>query len=180
MAPAVEKTCKPRAAPTEPYKRGIHPPKPSKEAPKTSAMAVQNTKRQNLMLNDWMNVFAFIDTHLGLSQQNVTHHFKILATGPLIFFQQTLSRNLQKRGELEACISSNPSALSSKHECVVTRPDVKRGLVPWVSQIERKGETVTGDMLIEKCSWLEKEFGVPEEERLTGHGWLVLFLKTWV
>ncbi|KAF8174437.1 hypothetical protein K438DRAFT_1488151, partial [Mycena galopus ATCC 62051] len=122
--------------------------------------------RRHLTTFDWLNVFAFVDEHPDMSQEDVTKHFRTLATGPLIFSQETLSRNLRKRAEIEERAKKNPSALSSKRDRVVTRPDVERGLVLWVAQIEGKGETVTGDMLIEKRGRLEDAFGVPEEERL--------------
>ncbi|KAJ7815695.1 hypothetical protein B0H14DRAFT_2375147 [Mycena olivaceomarginata] len=175
-----EKTRKHRPAPTEPYKTGVRPPKPGKDAPKTSAKPVADGKRRNLTTFDWLNVFAFIDDHLAMSQEDVTKHFRTLATGLLIFVQETLSRNLKRRAELEARAKSNPSGLSSKRERVVTRPDVERGLVMWVAQIEGKNETVTGDMLIEKRRRLEDAFGVPEEEQLRNGGWLQSFLKMYV
>ncbi|KAJ7314201.1 hypothetical protein DFH08DRAFT_641180, partial [Mycena albidolilacea] len=142
------------------------PPKPGKDAPKTSAKLVADGKWRNLTTFDWLNVFAFIDN----DPEDVTKHFRTLAMGPLIFFQETLSRNPKRRAELEARAKSNPLGLSSKRERVVTRPDVERGLVMWVAQIEGKNEMVTGDMLIEKHRRLEDAFGVPEEERLRNGG----------
>ncbi|KAF8172165.1 hypothetical protein K438DRAFT_1772800 [Mycena galopus ATCC 62051] len=133
-----EKTRKPRAAPSEPYKRGDRLPKPPKDAPKTSAKPVEDKKRRHLTTFDWLNVFAFVDEHPDMSQADVTKHFRTLATGPLIFSQETLSRNLRKRAEIEERAKKNPSALSSKRDRVVTRPDVERGLVLWVAQIEGK------------------------------------------
>jgi hypothetical protein len=44
--------------------------------------------------------------------------------------------------------------------------------------MEGKGETVTGDMLIEKRRRLENAFNVPEEERLRNGGWLGSFCAT--
>ncbi|KAJ7263550.1 hypothetical protein C8J57DRAFT_981617, partial [Mycena rebaudengoi] len=109
----------------------------------------------NLTLYDWMNVFAFVDEHPRMSQQSITEHFRSLQTGALVFSQETLSRKLKMRTVLEERFNQNPTALSSKRERVVTRLDVDRGLVLWVQQIEGKGETVTGDMLIEKRRRLE-------------------------
>ncbi|KAJ7867872.1 hypothetical protein B0H14DRAFT_2346770 [Mycena olivaceomarginata] len=129
-------------------------PKPQKDAPRTSAQPVQDSKRKNLTLYDWMNVFAFPGCHHS--------SFQNLHTGALVFSQETLSRKLKMCSKLEARVNSNPTALSSKREHTVTRPDVERGLVLWVQQMEGKGETVTGDMLIEKRRRLENAFNVPE------------------
>ncbi|KAJ7889326.1 hypothetical protein B0H14DRAFT_3711070, partial [Mycena olivaceomarginata] len=131
-----EKTRKPRAAPAQPYKRGVRPPKPQKDAPRTSARPVQDSKRKNLTLYDWMNVLAFVDDHPGMSQDAITAHFKTLHTGALVFSQETLSRKLKMRSKLEAHVNSNPTALSSKRERTVTRPDVERGLVLWMPTLE--------------------------------------------
>jgi hypothetical protein len=131
------------------------------------------------MLHDWMTVFAFCDTHTDMNQQVVSAHFKGLKDGALEFSQETLSQKLAKRSELEARVHSNPNALSMKRECVVTRPDVERVLVLWVEHmIEEKGETVTGEMLIEKRSRFENQFDVPEEQRLKNGGWVASFLRT--
>ncbi|KAJ7670534.1 hypothetical protein B0H17DRAFT_1141763 [Mycena rosella] len=177
MPPPIEKTRKPRAKPAEPYRRGEQPKK-DKNTPKTSAQPVQDDKRWLLTLADWLVVYAFVDEHPNMTQEAVTNHFKTLATGPLIFSQETLSRRLKQRGEVETRVTSNPTALFSKRKRIVTHPDVERGLVMWVAQIEGKGETVTGDMLVEKRRWLEEAFDVPNEQRLSNCGWLGSFLKT--
>jgi hypothetical protein len=122
-----------------------------------------------------INVFAYCDLHL---EKEISDHFKGLATGALEFSQETLSRKLAKRSELEARVNSNPNALSMKRERIVTRTDVeRRALVLWVEHMESKGETVTGDMLIEKCARFEKEFDVPEEQKLRNGGSVGSFLK---
>ncbi|KAJ7861115.1 hypothetical protein B0H14DRAFT_3619970, partial [Mycena olivaceomarginata] len=171
MAPEV-KTRKPRPPPSKPYTRGPGKPKPSgKDAPRTSARPANDTRRKQLTLHDWMTVFAFCDTHRAMSQQEVSEHFKGLKDGALLFSQETLSRKLAMRSELENRVNSNPNALSMKQERVVTRPDVERALVLWVEHmVEEKGETVTGDMLMEKRARFEEQFDVPEEQRLKNKG----------
>jgi hypothetical protein len=44
--------------------------------------------------------------------------------------------------------------------------------------MEGKGETVSGAMLREKRHCFEQMFNVPEDERLTGEGWVAPFCKT--
>ncbi|KAG2114090.1 hypothetical protein BD769DRAFT_1489751 [Suillus cothurnatus] len=78
------------------------------------------TTRKNLTLNDWLVVFAYIDTHPHQSQAEIVLHFENELTGVLAFSQSALSRALKRRPELEARINSNPNALSSKRPCVVS------------------------------------------------------------
>ncbi|KAJ7679949.1 hypothetical protein B0H17DRAFT_1138859 [Mycena rosella] len=102
---------------------------------------------EKISLSDWLQVFSFVDKHPSMTQKEVVTHFRTLATGALVFSQETLSRKLNpaKRQELEARVGSNPTALSSKRERVVTRPDVERAMILWVQSMEDdKGETVTG------------------------------------
>ncbi|KAJ6622038.1 hypothetical protein B0H10DRAFT_2015070 [Mycena sp. CBHHK59/15] len=113
-----------------------------------------------------MTVFSFVDKHPAMTQQDIANHFKTLHTGSLDFTQETLSRKLKQRPELEKRANSHPNALSMKRDRVVTRPDVERALVLWVDHMGAKGETVTGDMLIEKRARFETEFHVPDEQRL--------------
>ncbi|KIK24662.1 hypothetical protein PISMIDRAFT_74578, partial [Pisolithus microcarpus 441] len=66
-----------------------------KDAPATSARPTIHASRKNLTLNDWLTVFAYIDSHPTLPQANVVDHFKTLPSGALIFTQSTLSRKLK-------------------------------------------------------------------------------------
>jgi len=66
--------------------------------------------------------------------------------------------------------------LSSKRARIVTRPDVERALVLWVRHmLETKKETVSGPMLREKRKRFEDLLGVPDDERLSGEGWVAPF-----
>ncbi|KIJ52173.1 hypothetical protein M422DRAFT_243772 [Sphaerobolus stellatus SS14] len=128
-----------------------------KDAPKMTAKPIKQRSRENLTLHDWLTVFAFVDNHPGMSQDEI----------------------LKNREELEARADETPNALSSKRRCIVTRPDVKKALYLWVKQMEVKGETVSGPMLLTKCGRFENAFDVPEEERLTGDGWLTPFCRAY-
>jgi len=162
-----------------PYQR--HPKKPKvKDTPVTSAQpAAHAATRQNLTLNDWLTVFAYIDAHPAILQCDVVNHFKSLQSGALIFTPSTLSQKLKECSTLEARINDNPSALSSKRPHIVTRPDVDRALFLWVRHMEEKGEQVNGPMLKAKRQKFEELFEVPEEEKLLGDGWLTSFCKTY-
>ena len=61
-----------------PYQR--HPKKPKvKDTPVTSAQpAARAATCQNLTLNDWLTVFAYIDVHPAILQRDVVNHFKSL------------------------------------------------------------------------------------------------------
>jgi hypothetical protein len=120
-------TRKPREKPA-PYKQ--------RSETVTSAKPHKVTTRKNLTLNDWLVVFAYIDTHPHQSQAETVLHFEKELTGALAFSQSALSRTLKRRPELEARINSNPNALSSKCPRVVTRPDVERALFTWVKHME--------------------------------------------
>ena len=75
---------------------------------------------------------------------------------------------------MEARIHSNSNALSSKQPCVITRPDVGCALWLWVQHMEQKQEVVNSGMLMAKWAVFE-ELDVPEDERLTGAGWIQSF-----
>ena len=152
-------------------------PKTPRKAPASSAISAKSRQHKNLTINDWLTVFAYIDNHPGISQASVCSHFRSLVDGALEFNQGTLSRKLKKREDLEAYATSFPNAASTKHERIVTCPDVDRALYLWVKSMEAKGEIVTGSMLCSKRGFFEKEFGVPEEARLQGEGWLASFKK---
>jgi hypothetical protein len=66
-----------------------------------------------------------VDEHPGITQTAVVKHFSTRPEGVLVFNQATLSQNLKRQAELEEQVDSNPNALSSKHICVVTCPDVE-------------------------------------------------------
>jgi hypothetical protein len=177
MAMAPDRVRKPRNKPA-PYASKPGPKgKRVKEQPATSAKQQVDAKRDNLTLQDWLTVFAFIDDHPSLGQSAVVAHFKGRAEGALVFTQSTLSRKLKTRPELEARVGSNPNALSSKRPRVVTCPEVERALVLWMRSMEEKGETVNGPMLLEKRQRFEKSFSIPDEQCLQGDGWIASFCK---
>jgi hypothetical protein len=172
------RTRKPREKPV-PYKRRSQTTAKNKDAPTTSAKPDKITTRKNLTLNDWLTVFAYIDTHPNQSQAEIVAHFEKELTGALAFSQSALSRAVKRRAELEARVDSNPNALSSKRPRIVTRPDVEQALFKWVKHMEVKGETVNGPMLRAKRAKFEEEFDVPKEERLSGDGWVSSFCRTY-
>jgi hypothetical protein len=143
-------------------------PKTSRKVPASSAISAKSRQHKNLTINDWLTVFAFIDSHPGISQTGVCNHFHSLIDGALEFNQATLSRKLKKREGLEAYATSFPNAASTKRERIVTCPDVDRALYLWVKSMEAKGEIVTGSMLCTKQQFFEQELGVPEEAQLKG------------
>ncbi|KAG2129524.1 hypothetical protein BD769DRAFT_1454445, partial [Suillus cothurnatus] len=112
-------TRKPREKPA-PYKQRSETVTKNKDAPATSAKPHKVTTRKNLTLNDWLVVFAYIDTHPHQSQAEIVLHFEKELIGALAFSQSALSRALKRRPELEARINSNPNALSSKRPRVVS------------------------------------------------------------
>ena len=112
-------------------------------------------------------------------EKKVVNYFRNWAEGPLIFSQSMLSRNLQKWKELEDHVQSHPNALSYKHAQIVTQLDIEKALVLWVHYMEEKGEIINGPMLQEKWACYEKEFDVPEDEHLSGVGWIAPFCKVY-
>ena len=92
--------CKPRTS-TVPYKYHSQQKLVDKDSPKTTAKPIMKRK-ENLMLHDWMTVFAFINKHPGISQDAIVNHFKHCTEGVLIFDQSTLSQKLKNRLVLEA------------------------------------------------------------------------------
>ena len=92
-----------------------------------------------------------------VGQKATAQNFKDLKIGCLTFSQPALSWNLKKRADLEAWVNANPSALSSKWEWIVTRPDVEWALIKWRKHMEERGKLVTGAMLSEKQARYEKQ-----------------------
>ncbi|KIK10908.1 hypothetical protein PISMIDRAFT_123701 [Pisolithus microcarpus 441] len=90
------------------------------DAPWTSAQLPATSSHQNLTLSDWMTVYSYVDSHPNASQVDIVQHFSSLATGALLFNQSTLSWKLHDHLKMEACIDTNPLALSSKRPWVVT------------------------------------------------------------
>ena len=169
---------KPRDKPG-PYNRQPKRPKPTTNAPKTSAKPNEKSHRENLTLHDWLTVFTYMDTHPNMVQGDIVRHFATRIEGALVFTQSTLSWKVKSQDQLQAWTESNPNALSGKCARVVTRPDVERALVLWVKHMEKKRETVNGPMLRVKREKFEAEFGVPENERLRGDGWVASFCKAY-
>jgi hypothetical protein len=170
-----ERTRKLRDKP-KPYTSKPGPKAPWK-APATSSISAKDRRRKNLTVNDWLTVFAFIDTHPGISQASVCNHFCSLADGALVFNQATLSQKLKKREDVKAYATSFPNAVSTRHERIVACPDVDWALYLWVKSMEAKGEIVTGSMLCTKRLFFERELGVLEDAQLKGGGWLASFKK---
>ena len=156
---------KPRDKPG-PYNRQPKKPKPTTNAPKTSAKPNKKSHRENLTLHDWLTVFTYVDAHPNMVQGDIVRHFATCIEGALIFTQSTLSQKVKSRDQLQAWTESNPNALFKKRARVVTRPDVEWALVLWVKHMEEKCETVNGPMLQVKREKFEAKFGVPENERL--------------
>ena len=139
--------------------------------PSTLSAATANlkkTSRENLTLQDWLDVFQFIDTHPGMSQGNIVKYFTTHPDHPLKFNQSTLSRKVKSRADLEERANSTPTALKSKRKRIVTRPDVERALVKRFQHMKKRGETISGPMLMEKRRRFEERFEVPDSERLKG------------
>jgi hypothetical protein len=91
----VEKVRKPRAKPAPYARKPGSKGKLAKSQPKTSGKSTTE-HRHNLTLQDWLTVFAFIDVHPFLSQEEVVAHFLSLEQGALKFTQSALSRKIKK------------------------------------------------------------------------------------
>ncbi|KAI0688804.1 hypothetical protein C8T65DRAFT_551116, partial [Cerioporus squamosus] len=136
----------------------------------SAAQDTPSSTRQSLTLGDWLNVFRFIDDHPHMTQNQVVKHFGSLKTGRLVFTQGALSKNLKRRGELEKQSDGCANAVSMKRRRVVTAPEVDTALEMWTKNMEARGETYTGGMLVEKRRRFEEQLGIPEERRLKGQG----------
>ncbi|KAF9233029.1 hypothetical protein BU15DRAFT_80530 [Melanogaster broomeanus] len=148
--------CKPYAkhALYKPCKPGVAM---NKDSPQSASQPLSSHQKSNLTLHDWLTVFAYVDAHLGISQDVIVQHFKTYADGTLIFDQSTLSCKLRDREKLEA----------------------HHALFLWVKHMEEKQEMVNDSMLIAKQVKFENSLGVPEEEQLQGDGWIPKFKKAY-
>lgn len=170
---------KPQAKPVKPYNQKPREKKVN-DAAKTSAKRLDKANhKDNLTLHDWLTVVRFADEHKDLPQHAIVEHFQSKKDGALFFSQSALSQKLWMQSELECHANANPMALSSKRPQVVMCPNVEEALVEWVRHMEtRHGESLTGPMLKEKRKIYEELLQVPEDEQLTGNGWIGSFCKT--
>jgi hypothetical protein len=76
----------------KPGPKGKH----AKDGPETSAKSATTKQCDNLTLQDWLTVFAFINAHPTLSQKRVVDHFSFLKKGALKFTQSTLSCKIKQ------------------------------------------------------------------------------------
>ncbi|KAE9397274.1 hypothetical protein BT96DRAFT_755409, partial [Gymnopus androsaceus JB14] len=163
-----QKTCKVCENTMKP--KAHKPQKPDKnvDTPRTTAKPLCQPK-EDLTLADWLEVLDYIEAKeqnsIQLRQIDVVNYFANQKSGVLKFTQSALSKKLKNFRA-----TSNPNALSEKWQCIVTRLDVDEALNIWQQDMNRKGELVTGPMLVEKCAWLEVLFDVPIKERLKGIG----------
>ena len=69
-----------------------HVARPLIETPKSSARAIEERKRENLTLFDWMSVYAYVDTlPQPINQGQVVKYFATRENHALFFTQSTLS-----------------------------------------------------------------------------------------
>jgi uncharacterized protein YecA (UPF0149 family) len=163
-----------------PYSHKQGPSAQTADTPKTSARAIATTHHwQNLTLSDWLIVFQFIDEHPNIFQSQVVEHFKTHREGALFFTQSTLAQKLEQYAKLEACKEANLNALSSKQPQVVTCPNIERALILWIAHMQENKETVTGPMLWVKHKGFKEMLNVPENEWLSGEGWIQSFCITY-
>jgi hypothetical protein len=162
------------------------PHKASGKTPRTTQTIPGNAQRQHLTLYDWSLVIAFADEHPDWEQQQICDYWRTRKEGALKFSQSALSKKLkpEARAQLLEQAKSHPSAMAGKKACIVTRPDVERCVYLWQQGMERKGEIVTGAMLIEVRKRFEEKLGVLENERLKGSNrtgaMAKLHLQTWM
>lgn len=180
---AAARKIRPKPPVPEPYAGAKRGPKPKDNTPKTSAVPSGAAKKRKPQLTtyDWLNVYTYVDANPTRTQTDIVQHFAGLP-GALLFDQATLSRKLKpmERQKLEARAAATPNGLSSKRDRVVTRPDVERALALWVTEMNKKNETVSERMLMEKRRRFEVHFEVPENERMADSmGWLQSFKTTY-
>ncbi|PBK67952.1 hypothetical protein ARMSODRAFT_1019995 [Armillaria solidipes] len=111
--PADEPKRKARKKTGNPYDR-TQRPKVVKPTHATSAIPLDYDKRKNLTCGDWLTVFAYVDQHPNMKQEDIVQHFATRREGVLRFTQSSLSRRLGNRDKLEEQAHAHPNALSMK------------------------------------------------------------------
>ena len=149
---------------------------------KTSSFSNMPWSQRNLTLYDWLCVVDWFNKNQPISQAATVKHFKTLHDDALVFNQGSISHHLTEKGheQDQAKLTATPSALSSKHIHIVTRPDVEEALWLWVEHMERKQETVSQPMLIEEGAQFEDMLNILESQRLCSSGWCQKILWMWV
>jgi hypothetical protein len=174
-------TQKTEAAHTKP--RHSKNPAPGKTAKssrshKSSATFSRNDKKQHLTLGDKLEILEYCLSNPMLSQTRVAQYFSTRSDklgGKLRIDQSGVSRILKFQNDIRAAAAAVPNGLSMKKARVVKCPEVDMALYKWCHQMEAKGETYTGPMLMEKRARLEELFKIPTEKRLEGNGWIASF-----
>ncbi|KAE9388158.1 hypothetical protein BT96DRAFT_947815 [Gymnopus androsaceus JB14] len=101
------------------------------DAPHTTAHPLNQKKKKDLTLSDWLEVMEHVDSHPYLCQKDIVDYFAKHSSGVLTFTQSALSKKLKKHDELEQWAKSNPNALLEKQCHVVIQPDFEEALYIW-------------------------------------------------
>jgi len=140
-----------------------------------AATALNARKRSsNLTYGQWVVVFDFVKAHPELQQDRVVEHFRAMGWK---VSQSNLSKKLQQQDSVRAEMSKTATGVNAKRPRIVACPAIERALVIWLRALEARGELVTGIMLLAKRERFEATLEVPDDERVTGKGWLDSFKK---
>lgn len=141
----------------------------------------KDERRRDLTYSDWIQVFDYMDEHPTLSDTAIVAYFSSRPDsegGKLLFKQPALSKKLPQKDQIRAMVATGePNALSRERARVVTSPEVDKALSLWAQDMEQKRRNITGAILIEQRKRFEAALKIPEDQRLTGTGWLDSFKK---
>jgi len=151
--------------------------RPKKDAAVPAAAALDARKSgSNLTYGQWVVVFDFVKAHPELQQDRVVEHFRAMGWK---VSQSNLSKKLQQQDLVRAEMSKTATGANAKRPRIVACPAIERALVIWFRVLEARGELVTGIMLLAKRERFEATLEVPDDERVTGKGWLDSFKKAY-
>ena len=150
---------------------------------RTTAISTKKKAKEHLTNYDRLQVLAYIDEHPQASQKDVANYFSTRSDadgGGLIMDRSTVSRIKANRAKIMTQAKATPSGLDMKKPHQVVSPEVERALYLWVQHLnDKKGEVASGPMLYEKKAEFEKALNIPEEECLTGKGWILPFCRAY-
>ena len=156
---------------------------PKKMTARTTAISTKKKAKEHLTNYDRLQVLAYIDEHPQASQKDVANYFSTCSDadgGGLIMDCSTVSRIKANRTKIMMQAKATPSGLDMKKPHQVVSPEVEHALYLWVRHLnDKKGEVASGPMLYKKRTEFEKALNIPEEERLTGKGWIPPFCRAY-
>jgi len=124
-----------------------------------------------------MTVYAYVDAlSQPIKQVDVVKYFATRPEGPSVFTQSTVAQTTTLLRDGNTCVLKSQCIVKQMTtHCHKTRGGSSIVAVGSAHGAEARG--VNTRILVAKRAAFEEAFGVPEDERLTGPGWVQSFCR---